>query len=75
MFDCVFVTFPCGILGQVWYLIVSIPDLGRLSYFKWKVEEETIQHIYCYELWKMIENATRFQSEIITQQIMNLYLQ
>ena len=22
-----FVTFPCGILGQVWYLIVSISDL------------------------------------------------
>ena len=32
-FNCVFVTFPCGILGQVWYLIVSIPDLFRLSYF------------------------------------------
>ena len=29
----VLVTFPCGILGQVWYLIVSIPDLCRLSYF------------------------------------------
>ena len=32
MFNCVFVTFPCGILGQVWYLIVSIPDLCCLSY-------------------------------------------
>ena len=32
-FTCVFVTFPCGILGQVWYLIASIPDLQRLSYF------------------------------------------
>ena len=31
MFNCVFVTFPCGILGQVWYLIVLIPDLCRLS--------------------------------------------
>ena len=30
---CVFVTFPCAILGQVWYLIVLIPDLCRLSYF------------------------------------------
>ena len=30
---CVFVTFKCGILGQVWYLIVSIPDLCPLSYF------------------------------------------
>ena len=28
IFNCVFVTFPCGILGQVWYLIVSIPDLA-----------------------------------------------
>ena len=27
MLNCVFVTFPCGILGQVRYLIVSIPDL------------------------------------------------
>ena len=33
MFDYVFVTFRCGILGQVWYLIVSIPDLCRLFYF------------------------------------------
>ena len=30
MFDCVFVTFPCGILGHMWYLIVSIPDLCHL---------------------------------------------
>ena len=28
-----FVAFPCGILGQVWYLIVLIPDLCPLSYF------------------------------------------
>ena len=27
MFNHVFVTFPFGILGQVCYLIVSIPDL------------------------------------------------
>ena len=26
-----FVTFRCGILGQVWYLIVSFPDLCLLS--------------------------------------------
>ena len=29
-----FVTFPCGILGQVWYLNVSSPDLCHLSCFK-----------------------------------------
>ena len=28
----IFVTFPCGILGQVWYLIVSFQDLCLLSY-------------------------------------------
>ena len=25
--------FPIGILGQMWYLIVSIPDLYTLTYF------------------------------------------
>ena len=30
---CVFVTFPGGILGQVWYLIVLFPNLCHLSYF------------------------------------------
>ena len=30
---CVLVNLRCGILGQVWYLIVLIPDLCRLSYF------------------------------------------
>ena len=29
---CIFVTFPCGIQGQVWYLIVSSPDLCHNSY-------------------------------------------
>ena len=33
MFNCVFVTFPGGALGQVWYLIVLISDLCHLSYF------------------------------------------
>ena len=32
--NCIFVTFPCGIPGQVWYLIVSFPDLCLLSYFQ-----------------------------------------
>ena len=30
MFYCVFVTFPYGVLGQVWYLIVTIPDICLL---------------------------------------------
>ena len=31
---CFFFTFPYGILGQVSYLIVSIPDLCHLSYYE-----------------------------------------
>ena len=30
MFSCVIVTFPCVVLGQIWYLIVSIPDISLL---------------------------------------------
>ena len=33
MSNCDVDTFPCGILSQVWYVIVLIPDLCRLSYF------------------------------------------
>ena len=33
MFSCVFVTFPYGVQGQGWLLIVLIPDLCRLLYF------------------------------------------
>ena len=29
----IFVNFPFGVLGQVWYLIVSIPDICLLTYF------------------------------------------
>ena len=39
IFNCIFVTFPCGILGQAECVIVSIHDLGRLSYF------------HCCSLW------------------------
>ena len=31
--SCVSVTNPCGVLGQVCHLIVSIPDLCLLPYF------------------------------------------
>ena len=33
MLTCVFVTFLYGILGQVWHLIVLVPDLCLLPYF------------------------------------------
>ena len=34
--NCEFVTFSIGILGRVWYLIVSIPDLCTLTYFHFR---------------------------------------
>ena len=32
MLSCCFVTSPCGVLDQMWYLIVSIPDRCLLTY-------------------------------------------
>ena len=34
IFSSVFDTFPYGVPGQAWYLIVSIPDLCLLYYFE-----------------------------------------
>ena len=42
MSNCDFVTIPCGILGPVWYLIVLIPDLCRLSHFYWVCDKNMI---------------------------------
>ena len=33
MVSCAFVTFQYGVLGQMWYLIVSYPDICLLPYF------------------------------------------
>ena len=33
IFSCGFVTAASGVLGQVWYLIASIPDLCLIPYF------------------------------------------
>ena len=46
MFNCVIATFPCGFLGQVWYLIVSIPDLCHLFYYKSKVKVKYTKILY-----------------------------
>ena len=40
--------FPIGILGQVWYLIVSIPDLCTLTYFN-------INYIFFFFVLLMLE--------------------
>ena len=39
MLYCIFVTSPCGVLGKVCYVIVSIPDLYLLSYFFYSLEK------------------------------------
>ena len=60
MFNCVFVTFSCGILGQVWYLIVSIPDLCHLSHF------ETLQIGGIEEyLFIFLQNVKTTQSVVV----------
>ena len=46
MFNCIFVTFPCGILGQMWYCIVSIPDLCRLYFFVGATNKGADQPVY-----------------------------
>ena len=33
VFSCVFVTFTYGVMGQVWYYMVLIPDLCLHLYF------------------------------------------
>ena len=37
IFSCVFVTFPFGVLSQVWYLIASIPGLCLLIFLEIRV--------------------------------------
>ena len=44
---CEFVTSNIGILGQVWYLIVSIPDLCTLTYLD----------IFCPQLFTTFVNC------------------
>ena len=59
--NCVFVTFPCGILGQVWYLIVLIPDLFRLSFF---LHVHTIVQTLCFESLSFFLHCD-FRGEVI----------
>ena len=45
MFNVILLLSPFGILGQVWYLIVLIPDPCCLSYF---VSRSVYLHLFCY---------------------------
>ena len=71
-----FVTFPYGVLGQVWYLIVSIPDLCHLLYidliicvvsqFCQTVDKSLVGHAYCNHL-------TIFSSVLVALTINKIY--
>ena len=45
MFPCVFGTFPYGVSGQVWYLIISTPDLCLPLYFLRFCSSQTIYSV------------------------------
>ena len=50
MFNCTFVTFTRGILGQVWNLIVLILDLCPHSYFVRNEKKIKIAYLLGYLL-------------------------
>ena len=60
MFSCVFITFPCVVLGQVWYLIVSIPGLLTCSHFN---QSKPYLWIYVYFVlgWCMSRNVCKMK--------------
>ena len=74
MVSCVIVTFPCGVLGQVWYLIVSIPDLSLLTYLYrytltfniWSKQRCgcSLKHVYMYICPHMYSHILRAVSYI-----------
>ena len=46
MFSSAVVTFPCGVLGQVWYFIALMSNICILSYFDIKDTKVTIAKCY-----------------------------
>ena len=54
MLSCAFVTFPYGVLCQVWYLIVSIPDLRFLPNFNIGQLQHIASDLSYVENWDFI---------------------
>ena len=50
--------FPIGILGQVWYLIVSIPDLCTLTYFE---KHQTMEFLLMVDFLHIFKNVAFFK--------------
>ena len=53
--SCAFVTFPYGVLGQVWDFIVLILDFCLLPYFFYSLKNRLTRHnMYCAILSEQI---------------------
>ena len=59
--------FPIGILGQVWYLIVSIPDLCRLSYFVLASHRYCSTH--CIDVVDILEKKAELQKLLLPRAV------
>ena len=66
MFNCVFVTFPCGILGQVWYVTVGFLTfaffltLKLLTHWKAFPQSEFLSHgVYSGGMLQTVDNSNR----------------
>ena len=68
--------FPIGILGQVWYLIVSIPDLCTITYFYnlckrfWPRSEPTLRRAWSGS--KLFETLRAFLEALLEENVINL---
>ena len=64
--------FPIGILGQVWYLIVSIPDLCTITYLKstaiHTILEEGIMGAF---LWNYLKFGQVVQEQMLFKEKVN----
>ena len=50
--------FPIGMLGQVWYLIASIPDLCTLTHFIYSQPTELPKRDYVLEIIQLLQKNT-----------------
>ena len=65
IFKCVFVTFPCGVLRQVWNLIVWISDLCHLTYFVSKQPMFLIKEALPLIIFSLNLNSLFFLTELL----------
>ena len=80
---CVFVTFPCGILGQVWYLIVSIPDLCLLVLWFWarfgatqkkcRISENDVRFMLLFVIY-CLNNSIKHSNNFLTVRLKAMLL-